>query len=147
MNQPAQASEIDPKVAAALPGHRDLYFDGRWQKPSGGYLDTYNPANGASLGPCAEADAQDVDNAARAAHKAFREWRRTKPLDGGAALTKIARVLLVRTEELAMRDAANCGNPVKEMLGDVRVAAAQIEYFAGLVTEIKGGTVPMGDGV
>jgi betaine-aldehyde dehydrogenase len=147
MNHPTQAAKVDSKIAAVLPEHRDLYYDGRWQKPSGGYLETWNPASGESLGPCAEADAQDVDNAARGAHKAFREWRRTKPLDRGAALKKIARVLLDHTEELALLDAANCGNPVKEMLGDVRVAAAQIEYFAGLVTEIKGNNVPMGDGV
>src|ERR1700674_2212378 len=109
MNQSARASEVDPKIAAVLPEHRGLYFDGKWQRPSGGYLDTYNPANGASLGTCPEGDAHDVDNAARAAHKAFREWRRTTPLDRGTALKKTAHVLLDHTEELALLDAANCG--------------------------------------
>ncbi len=33
------------------------------------------------------------------------------------------------------------------MAGDALAAAAQVEYFAGLVTEIKGETMPMGDGV
>ena len=33
------------------------------------------------------------------------------------------------------------------MGGDALAAAAQVEYFAGLVTEIKGETIPMGDGV
>ena len=130
-----------------LPGCRDLYYGGKWHKPRGGYVDTCNPADGASLGPCAEADAQDVDAAARAAHQAFREWRRTKPLERAAALKKISRVLLDHAEELALLDAANCGNPVREMLGDVRVAAMQLEYFAGLATELKGETIPMGDGV
>jgi betaine-aldehyde dehydrogenase len=147
MNQPAEATEVEAKIAAVLPERRDLYYDGKWQKPSGGYLETCNPANGQSLGRCAEADAQDVDHAARAAQKAFRQWRRTKPLDRAAALKEIARVLLDHADELALLDAANCGNPVKEMLGDVRVAAMQIEYFAGLVTEIKGETVSTGDGV
>ena len=128
-------------------GCRDLYYGGKWHKPRGGYVDTCNPADGASLGPCAEADGQDVDAAARAAHQAFREWRRTKPLERAAALKKISRVLLDHAEELALLDAANCGNPVREMLGDVRVAAMQLEYFAGLATELKGETIPMGDGV
>lgn len=147
MSQPAKITDVDAKIAAVLPEHRDLYYGGKWQEPSGGYLDTYNPANGESLGPCAEADARDVDNAAQAAHKAFREWRRTKPLERATALKKVAGVLRDQAEELGLVDAANCGNPVKEMVSDARVAAMQMEYFAGLVTEIKGETIPMGDGV
>src|ERR1700693_4324660 len=147
MSQPGESLAVDPKIASVLPTRRDLYYGGKGRTPSGGYLDTYNPATGGNLGACAEADAQDVDSAARAAHDAFREWRRTKPLERAAALRKISRVLLDHAEELALLDAANCGNPVKEMWNDVRVAAAQIEYFAGLATEIKGETVSMGDGV
>jgi hypothetical protein len=33
---------------------------------------------------------------------------------------------------------------VKEMLADAQIAAAQIEFFAGLVTEVKGASIPMG---
>ena len=48
-----------------------------------------------------------------------------------------------------MRKAAaiNCGNPVAEMACDVLNAAEQFDFFAGLVTEIKGDTMPMGDGL
>jgi betaine-aldehyde dehydrogenase len=147
MTPSQQAPTLDAKVAAVLPRHRDFFYDGQWQKPAGGYLDTFNPATGESLGACAEADAGDVDRAVRAAHKAFRAWRGTKPLERAAMLRKAARILVEHTEELALLDAANCGNPVKEMLSDVRVAAAQMEFFAGLVTEVKGETVPMGEGV
>jgi len=147
MSQSQQAPALNTKIAAVLPKHRDLFYDGTWQKPAGGYIDTYNPADGESLGPCAEANAEDVDKAVRAAYRAFREWRRIKPFERAVALKKISRALLDHAEELALLDAANCGNPVKEMLSDVRVAAGQMEYFAGLVTEIKGETVPMGDGV
>ena len=45
-----------------------------------------------------------------------------------------------------MIDAADCGNPVAEMVNDAMVAAAQTEFFAGLVTEMKGSSVPMGPG-
>ena len=45
-----------------------------------------------------------------------------------------------------MLDALNTGNPVAEMVADARVAATGIEYFAGLTTEIKGATIPMGPG-
>ncbi len=130
-----------------LPEHRDLYYDGKWQKPRGGYVDTLNPGTGESLGPCAEANAADVDAAVQAAHVAFKQWRKTKPLERAALMRKIAATLRANAEELALLDAANCGNPIREMKNDAAVAAAMIDYFAGLVTEVKGETIPMGDGV
>lgn len=130
-----------------LPKHRDLYFDGKWQRPRGGYLETVNPATGASLGPCAEASAADVDAAVQAAHRAFQSWRKVKPLERAAIMKKFAAVLRESAEELAMLDSANCGNPIREMKSDALIAAAMIDYCAGLVTEIKGETIPMGEGV
>jgi betaine-aldehyde dehydrogenase len=56
-------------------------------------------------------------------------------------------VLRANADELAMLDAANCGNPIREMKSDAVIAAAMIEYCAGLVTEVKGETIPMGEGV
>lgn len=147
MAEAARKPPAEDKIASVLPQHRDLYYDGRWQAPGGGYAETWNPATGESLGRCAEANAEDVDKAARAAHRAFRDWRRTKPLDRAALLRKVAAVLRAHGEELGLLDAANCGNPVKEMLRDAQVAATQIEFFAGLVTEIKGDTIPMGEGI
>src|SRR6185312_8631639 len=44
-------------------------------------------------------------------------------------------------------DAADCGNPVKEMVSDAMIAAAQMEFFAGFVTEMKGSSIPMGPDV
>jgi betaine-aldehyde dehydrogenase len=130
-----------------IPTQRDLYYDGAWHKPRGGYTDTFNPANGESLGACAEANAEDVDAAVQAAKKAFVTWRKTKPLERAAMLRKIAAVLRANTLELALLDASNCGAPVAEMMRDVEFAAAAFEFFAGLVTEAKGETVPMGDGM
>lgn len=140
-------NEMAARIEAILPKHRDLYYDGKWQKPQGGYLDTWNPATGESLGLSAEANAADVDAAVHAAHKAFREWRKVKPLERASLLKKIAGLLRSNAEELALLDSANCGNPIKEMMKDAVVAAMQIEFFAGLVTEAKGETMPMGEGV
>ena len=130
-----------------LPVHRDLYYDGAWQRPNGGYLQTIDPATGSSLGDAAEANARDVDAAVAAAKRAFQSWSATKPLERAAMLKQIARVLRENADDLAMLDAANCGNPVTEMSSDAKVAAFQLDYFAGLVTELKGTTIPMGDGV
>jgi len=132
-------------VTDALPRHRDLFYDGDWRVPRGGYAETFNPATGESLGTCAQANAEDVDAAARAAHRAFRAWRAVPPLERGRQLRGVAARLREHAEELALIDAANCGNPVAEMSGDVHAAAAQLDYFGGLASELKGETIPMGD--
>jgi hypothetical protein len=54
-------------------------------------------------------------------------------------------VLRGEAEALAMLDALNTGNPVSQMVADARMAAQAMEYFAGLVTEVKGETIPMGN--
>jgi len=130
-----------------LPKHRDLYYGGAWHRPQGGYLDTFNPATGESLGPAAEANSADVDAAVRAAQQGFAIWRGIKPLERAGLLKKVAQVLRDNAFELALLDAANCGNPICEMQRDALIAAAQIDYYAGLATEVKGETLPMGEGI
>jgi betaine-aldehyde dehydrogenase len=85
-----------------------------------------------------------VDAAVEAAAVAFKEWRCVVPLERAKLLRRVAEVLRRHAEELAMIDAADCGNPVREMVNDAMIAAAQCDFFAGLVTEIKGDTIPMG---
>ncbi|MBU1278959.1 MAG: aldehyde dehydrogenase family protein, partial [Alphaproteobacteria bacterium] len=132
-------------MAQALPKHTDLYFGGGWHAPGNGtYDDTMNPANGQSLGAVATAGKADVDAAVAAAHQGFLEWRDVLPLERSRILKEIAALLRKHGDELAMIDAANCGNPYTEMRGDAAIAAAQMDFFAGLVTEMKGDTIPMG---
>ncbi|MDO9438239.1 aldehyde dehydrogenase family protein [Hydrogenophaga sp.] len=129
-----------------LPLHRDLYYGGAWHESAGGRSETFNPSTGESLGFAAQANAADVDAMTQVAHRAFLEWRKTKPIERATALRRIAAVLRENADELALLDALNCGNPVRDMRGDSFFAATQLEFFAGLVTEMKGDTLPMGPG-
>ena len=131
-----------------IPEHRDAYYAGKWNAPIGGkHADTINPGTGESLGKVADCDASDIDAAVASAKAAFKEWKRVPPLERARVLKRVAQILRDHAGELAMIDAADCGNPVKEMLGDAQIAAAQMEFFAGLVTEVKGASIPMGPGV
>src|SRR5207248_7510080 len=47
-------------------------------------------------------------------------------------------------EELAMIDAANRGNPYAKMVREAQMGAAQLEFYDGLVPEMKGAPIPMG---
>jgi betaine-aldehyde dehydrogenase len=130
-----------------LPDHLGLYYGGSWHEPVGGRrAATLDPGRGRTLAEVAVASAEDVDRAVTAARAGFETWRDTPPLERAKALRQIAQVLRQNARELATLDAANCGNPVTEMMGDANIAAAQLDFFAGLVTEMKGDTVPMGPG-
>jgi betaine-aldehyde dehydrogenase len=135
-------------MALSLPAHRGLYFGGAWHDPESGRFDeTLNPGTGESLGRVAAGSASDVDVAVAAARRGFAEWRDVVPQERAQILRQIATLLREHAGELALIDAANCGNPVREMEGDARVAAAQLDFFAGLVTEMKGASIPMGPDV
>jgi betaine-aldehyde dehydrogenase len=135
-------------VPLNLPKHRDAFYGGEWHKPkSGRYADSINPGTGESLDKFADCDATDIDAAVGAAKKAFETWRNTPPFERARLLKRVANVLREHAEELAMIDAADCGNPVHEMVMDATIAAAQIDFYAGLVTEVKGASIPMGPGV
>jgi len=134
-----------PDSAIPLPAERCLYYGGAWHEPAmHGYADTLNPGTGTSLCQVAVSTRDDIDAAVVAAKRGFIEWREVMPLERARILKALAALVRERADELAMIDAANCGNPVREMVGDARVAAAQLEFFAGLVTEIKGASIPMG---
>src|SRR3954447_3962004 len=141
----AQAQPFSPNV---LPKNRGAYYGGAWHDPkSGTFIDKISPGTGQSLGKVAEGGAAAMDAAIASAKAAFKEWRRVLPLERAKILRRIAQILRDNATELAMIDAADCGNPVREMVSDAMIAAAQMEFFAGFVTEMKGTSIPMGPDV
>jgi betaine-aldehyde dehydrogenase len=148
MSTTAAVRKVGETQALVLPSHRDCYYGGRWHQPkSGRQADSINPGTGESLGPVADASAADVDAAVAAAKTAFDTWKNVLPLERAKLLRRIASVLREHAEELAMIDAADCGNPFTEMVSDANIAAGQMDFFAGLVTEMKGSSIPMGPDV
>ncbi|CAL5867979.1 uncharacterized protein PFLUO_LOCUS2202 [Penicillium psychrofluorescens] len=132
-----------PDPAEALPSHRELFYGGEWHAPrQRQYRETLNPGNGSVITSVAEADPQDVDAAVQAAAEAYPAWRSTAPAQRAGYLRKAAELIRKHAAELAMIDALNTGNPIAEMLSDANVAAANLDYFAGLIPMIKGETIP-----
>src|SRR6266511_2509836 len=143
----ASAAKAQP-LSPNLPSHRDPYYGGKWQKPkSDRYVDTISPGTGESLGKVVDGSVADAEAAIAAAKAAFREWRKVLPLERAKMLRAIADVLRKNGDELAMIDAADCGNPYAEMVRDANAGAAQLDFYAGLVTEMKGASIPMGPDV
>ncbi|KFC70749.1 Betaine aldehyde dehydrogenase (Badh) [Bosea sp. LC85] len=140
---------IVPAAASALPDvlprNRNLYINGSWREAAEtAGLELTGPATGESLGFVAQAGSGDVDAAVQAAGAAYRSWRNVAPAERAKILRRIAQIVRDNARELALIDAVDGGNPVHEMLGDVANAASQLDFFAGLVTEMKGQSVPLG---
>ncbi|MEP6942149.1 MAG: aldehyde dehydrogenase family protein [Betaproteobacteria bacterium] len=142
MNDRSGSGGVDTSL---LPTHRDHFYGGAWHAPkSGEYFDLSSPGTGESIGRAADGAVEDVDAAVRSARAAFPAWRDTPPLERAKSLRRIAVIVREHARELAMLDAIDCGNPVRAMVGDAEIAASQIDFFAGLVTEMKGTSIPMG---
>lgn len=144
-----QLPSTDPGPAAVEQtgglSHRELYYGGKWHAPrSETWAETISPATATSLGTVAQADRLDVAQAVDAAQAGFEQWRRTEPIERAKALREAAAIVRRHGPELAWLDAANAGNPIREMIHDAEFAALSLEYFAGLATELKGATHPMG---
>lgn len=143
----SDANDLSAQVAGVLPQARGLYWNGQWHRSaSGATLTTLNPSTGAVLAEVDLGGPAEIDAAVAAARRAFPAWAATPPLARAAALREAAQRIRRHADELALIDAADCGNPVKAMRFDAEIAATQLEYFAGLVLEIKGETLPTGNG-
>src|SRR6266404_2406488 len=130
-----------------LPSRRGIYYGGAWHVPAGAEnVEVFSPSTGEKLAEIVEAGESDFDLIVASARQGFRVWREIAPLERARILREIALTVRKHGRELAMLDAADGGNPVTELLRDVDTAAAQLDFFAGLVTEMKGGSVPATSG-
>lgn len=140
MSAPATIEEPDLGYRA-----RGLYYGGRWVEPtSGRSFASINPATGRKLGDVPYADANDVDRAVKAAAKGFEEWRKVGAKERAKCLEAWAKRVREQARRLALIDAVDSGNAVKGMEGDMHWTADSLEYFAGLITEVKGSTSSQG---
>lgn len=105
-------------------------------------LAVMNPGTGEPLTMSPWATAQDVDRAVRAAKRAVQTWKEIPVKQRAEYLLRLAREIEARREELALLDALNSGNPIREMRRDVSLAVGVIEHYAGIGQEIKGETLP-----
>ncbi|MSP95842.1 MAG: aldehyde dehydrogenase family protein [Betaproteobacteria bacterium] len=138
--QALEATEPDLGFSA-----RGLYFGGKWEAPAAGRtFATLNPSTGRQLAEVPYADAGDVDRAVKAAAKGFAEWRKVGIRERAKCLESFAKRIREHAKELALMDAVDSGNAVKGMEGDMHWSADSLDYFAGLITEIKGETSSQG---
>jgi len=106
---------------------------------SGAMMDIINPSTGEVYATAPRSDAQDVDQACRAADKAFRTWRWSTPGERQRALLKLADVIEANAEELVAVESENTGKPVAlTMSEEIPPMVDQIRFFAGAARVLEG---------
>ncbi len=130
-------------------GDRLMYIGGEFVSARNRlWLESVNPGTETVHGRVPAAGAADVDAAVKAAAHAQRAWSAFTIWERRDMLRRLAAALRSRKADVLPLEAADTGNTITSLARDVEVAANYIEFFAGLGSEIKGGSVPASaDGV
>jgi acyl-CoA reductase-like NAD-dependent aldehyde dehydrogenase len=115
---------------------------------SGATFTTVNPATEEPITTVAEAGAEDVDRAVRAARAALEgPWAKLKPIDRSRALWKLGDLVLAHADELARLETLDNGKPIFESrFVDIDMVARCFHYFSGWATKLTGDTTSVNPG-
>ena len=130
-----------------MKSHR-LYIDGAFRDPhSNRLIDVINPATQEVIARVPDGDATDVDQAVRAARRAFEggPWRDTTAQERGRILFRLAQIVRDHAPQWAELETINNGKPIVEAEMDIADVATCFEYYGGLATKIHGDVIPVPD--
>jgi aldehyde dehydrogenase (NAD+) len=110
-----------------------LYIDGEWREPAAGeYFDSMNPASATPLAAIAQAGAEDVDAAVRAARRALADWQKLGGHGRARFLYAIARHVQKHSRMFAVLESMDNGKPIRESRDiDVPLVARHFYHHAG----------------
>jgi phenylacetaldehyde dehydrogenase len=119
-----------------LAGKHQLMIDGKWvDAKSGRRFAVVDPATGQAIAAAAEADVADVDEAVKAARRAFETgpWSKTSPADRSKLIWKLADLLESHADEIAELEALDNGKPIRDARNvDLPGSYEILRYMAGL---------------
>jgi len=118
----------------------DHYIGGEWVAPSSGeYFDNISPIDGKVFTRAARGNAQDVEKAIEAAHKAFATWGKSAAAYRSNLLLKIAQVIEDNLEHLAIVETIDNGKAIRETrAADLPLVVDHFRYFAGVIRSEEG---------
>ena len=113
---------------------------------SGRTFTSINPATEEPVCAVAEAGAEDVDRAVRAARAAFDSgpWPKMRAAERQRILTRLGDLVMEHADELGRLETLDNGKPIFESRQvDVPMVANCFHYFAGWATKLAGETLPV----
>lgn len=138
------SSAPSPSAKLDMPA-KGVFIDNKWRaSKSGKTIDVVAPAEGSVFAQIAAGNAADIDDAVKAARRAFEEgaWGRMPAAERGRLLSKLGMAILDNFEELAALEARDTGKPMKQARADIQACARYFEFYGGAADKFHGETIP-----
>ncbi|KAA3509816.1 aldehyde dehydrogenase family protein [Agrobacterium vitis] len=130
---------------------QSLFINGAWHAPlSDASMDVISPIDGSKLTTIADAGAQDVDRAVKAARAAFDKghWSKAAPAERKKVLLRIAELIERDALELAVLGVRDNGTEISMALkAEPGSASGTFRYYAEAIDKIYGEIAPTAEGV
>ncbi|MFS0646090.1 alpha-ketoglutaric semialdehyde dehydrogenase GucD [Siminovitchia sp. 179-K 8D1 HS] len=123
------------------------FIDGEWKESKNGETSTsYNPSNiSEAIGSYQMSTKEDLDQAACAAKKATKSWRKLPGNVRGDYLLKVASILEERLDDIASTMTKEMGKTFFEAKGETARGVAILRYYAGEGLRSIGDVIPSTD--
>jgi aldehyde dehydrogenase (NAD+) len=144
MTMNVSSSAPSPSAKLDMPA-KGVFIDNKWRpSKSGKTIDVVAPAEGSVFAQIAAGNAADIDDAVKAARRAFEEgaWGRMPAAERGRLLSKLGMAILDNFEELAALEARDTGKPMKQARADIQACARYFEFYGGAADKFHGETIP-----
>lgn len=105
------------------------------------------PATGEEFTRIACGNAQDIDDAVKAAQAAYEgAWGRLTAAERGRLISKLALKVQDHFEELAKIEARDTGKPMAQAKADIEATARYFEFYGGAADKVHGHIIPFLNG-
>ena len=105
-------------------------IDGKKAAGSGKTFETLSPVDNSLLAEVARGTPAEIDQAAKAAKRAFLSWRKTSGEERRKILHKIADAIEARAEEIAFVECMDTGQPIRYMSKAALRGAENFRFYA-----------------
>ncbi len=129
---------------ADLP-RQQMLIDGEWtESASGEYFESFDPFTAKAWTLIPRGNADDVDRAVQAAHRAFTsgDWPKMHASQRGLLLRKLGDLIARDAEALAAIEVQDNGKLISEMAGQLKYTPQWYYYYGGLADKIEGAVIP-----
>jgi succinate-semialdehyde dehydrogenase/glutarate-semialdehyde dehydrogenase len=118
-----------------------VYIGGQWTRGKSSF-DVLNPADGTKVGQVPDMGAKETAEAIDAAEAALPEWSKKSAKERGAILSKWASLMVANAADLGALMTAEQGKPLAEAEGEIKYAAAFLDWYAAEGQRAYGDVIP-----
>ena len=124
---------------------QQMFIDGEWtDSASGEYFESFDPFTAKAWTLVPRGNADDVDRAVQAAHRAFTsgEWPKMHASQRGQLLRRLGDLIARDAEEIAAIEVQDNGKLISEMAGQLKYTPHWYYYYGGMADKIEGAVIP-----